>query len=238
MGGIPDHERYWGGAVVPPRATDPTAALDLMTDSLNSGATIAAIGPMTNLAMLEALRPGSLRDTRVVAMGGWFEPVPAGYPAWGPSADWNVQCDTLAATTVATHADLTLVPLTTTLRVHLRKSDLPVLEAAGALGQLLARQAVAYCSDEDKSAIARSHPALPDDLLNFHHDPLACAAAAGWGGATVEELRIVSTTHDGILQFQPADDGRPTRVVTDVDSSGFSAAWLTAVTSAASGPAS
>ncbi|MEP6665084.1 MAG: nucleoside hydrolase [Nocardioidaceae bacterium] len=229
MGDIPNHDRYWYGPDPQPQVPEPRAALDLITNSLDAGASIAAVGPMTNLALLEALHPGSMRDAPVVAMGGWFDPVPPGNPAWGPSADWNVQCDTLAATTVATHAALTLVPLSTTLRVHLRESDLPGLEDAGQLGQLITRQALAYCSDEDKTSIARAHAALPDDLLNFHHDPLACAVAAGWPGVSTDVLRLKVTTHDGVLQFRPDPDGRAVRVVTDVDSHAFKQAWLAAV---------
>ncbi len=30
--------------------------------------------------------------------------------------------------------------------------------------------------------LARRHAGLPDDFINFHHDPLACAVAAGWDG--------------------------------------------------------
>lgn len=238
MGGIPEHDRYWEGAAPQPRATQPAAALTRIASSLEAGATIAAIGPMTNLAMLEALHPGSLRDAPVVAMAGWFEPVPPGYPAWGPSADWNVQCDTLAAATVATHAALTLVPLSTSLRVQLCESDLSRLDEAGQLGRLIARQATAYCVDQDKAAIAHAHAALPDDLLNFHHDPLACAVAAGWDGVTTEVLSLTPTTHDGVLAFQPDEGGRAIRVVTDVDTDAFTEAWLAAINRASAGPVS
>ena len=38
--------------------------------------------------------------------------------------------------------------------------------------------------------LGRVHAGLPDDLLNFHYDPVACAVALGWPGAAVEELRL------------------------------------------------
>ena len=32
----------------------------------------------------------------------------------------------------------------------------------------------AYRDDRGTTALALAHPGLPDDLVNFHHDPLAC----------------------------------------------------------------
>ena len=54
-------------------------------------------------------------------------------------------------------------------------------------GGLMARQAAAYRDDRGQAgARARAHAGLPDDLANFHHDPLAAAVAAGWDGVTIE----------------------------------------------------
>jgi hypothetical protein len=30
--------------------------------------------------------------------------------------------------------------------------------------------------------LGRAHAGLPDDIVNFHHDPLTCAVALGWAG--------------------------------------------------------
>jgi hypothetical protein len=30
--------------------------------------------------------------------------------------------------------------------------------------------------------LGREHAALPDDLVNFHYDPVACAVALRWPG--------------------------------------------------------
>ena len=68
-----------------------------MATGVERGATVIAIGPYTNLALLEAARPGILREARVVLMGGWVYPAADGLPPWGPERDWNVQCDTTAA---------------------------------------------------------------------------------------------------------------------------------------------
>jgi len=82
------------------------------------------------------------------------------------------------------------VTLPVTLKAHLRAVDLPRLRAAGPLGALLARQAEARAADAGMAELGRVHAGLPDDLLNFHYDPVACAVALGWPGAAVEELRL------------------------------------------------
>jgi inosine-uridine nucleoside N-ribohydrolase len=45
------------------------AALELLAASIDAGATLIAIGPYTNLALLEAATPGVLNAASVVAMG-------------------------------------------------------------------------------------------------------------------------------------------------------------------------
>jgi purine nucleosidase len=232
-GTIGDDERYWGGPV-PPAPSPAGAALDLLEASIDAGATVAAIGPFTNLGLLAVSRPASLGRARVVIMGGWLEPPPPGYPEWGPEADWNVQCDTLAAELLVRAAgEITMVPLATTAQVHLRASHLGRLEAAGALGRLLARQARAYASDRPRAGLARQHQRLPDDLLNFHHDPLACAVALGWSGAKLKTLPSVRAVNDGaVLRFDRGAGGRPLVVVSDVDGEAFSEEWIARVESA------
>ncbi len=229
MGGIPNHDRYWGApSLLMPPDQEVNTATALLSESIEAGATVAAIGPLTNLARVARYRSGGLADIPVVAMGGWFEPR-HGLPGWGPSADWNIQCDPEAATVVLAQARLTLVPLSTTLSVQLRRRDLPRLESAGALGALLGRQALAYCQDESKTEMALAHRGLPDDLLNFHHDPLAAAVAAGWTGVTRQQMRLVPRYDGDWLSFDDNPDGRLVDVITDVDSASFTDVWLTAV---------
>ncbi len=75
---------------------------------------------------------------------------------------------------------------------------------------------------------------MPDDLLNFQYDPVACAVALGWPGATVTETRL-QLVHDAELaRFRPATAGRPTRMLTDLDSDRFTEYWLNAVEAAQS----
>jgi hypothetical protein len=73
----------------------------------------------------------------------------------------------------------------------------------------MARQAEEYQVDR-RAGLADDNPRLPADLLNFHHDPLACAVAVGWDGVTIEKTAT-------------------RRVVTDVDGDAFAERWLEAI---------
>jgi purine nucleosidase len=199
-----------------PRPSPPGAAIELLLRSIDLGATIVGIGPYTNLAQLEQSVPGSLSRVPVVLMGGWVRPPADGLPAWGPEMDWNMQWDTRAAELVASAAtELTLVTLPATLKAHLRAADLPRLRASGPLGELLARQSEAWAQDNEMSELAQTHDGLPDDLLNFHYDPVTCAGALGWSGVVTEEMPL-----------------RPAHAVLDRDGDGFSEVWLSAVEAA------
>lgn len=217
--------RYWPIPVTP-EVPSPGAALELLAHSLSEGATIVAIGAATNLALLEVLQPGILSSAQVVFMGGWVEEPAPGFPNWGPDADWNVQCDQLAARIVASEATVTLVPLAATVKVWLRALHLPRLRAAGPVGQLLARQSELYARDKDIETLPAQYPGLPSDLLNFHHDPLAAAVALNWPGAHVESARLSLSLRGESLWFEPDDAGRLMNVVTDVDGAAFSEYWL------------
>jgi purine nucleosidase len=221
-------ERYWP-AEAAPLPSAPGAALDLLAASIDRGATVVAIGPMTNLALLEIVRPGILRGTSVVAMGGWVDPPAEGLPAWGPEMDWNVQWDTRAAEIVAGACRLTLATLPATLGVWLRAGDLPRLRAAGRLGELIARQSQAWADEAGFRDLGTAHPGLPDDLLNFHYDPAACAVALGWPGAVVEERLMRTTVEEGVVHFDADPGGRPIRVVVRLDGEAFAQTWLSAV---------
>ena len=239
-GSIPDEQRYWA-ASVPPRPSPAGAALDLLERSIQQGATVVAIGPWTNLALLQVARPGRLGQVPVVVMGGWVEagwtqPPAGGLPAWGPEMDWNVQSDTRAAQMLAAStAELTLVTLPATLKAHLRAADLPRLRAAGPLGALLARQGQAHAEDQGMAQLGRAHAGLPDDLLNFHYDPVACAVAAGWKGAALQQLRLQPVLEGEVLRFRPSGDGQLMRVVVDLDGASFTDTWLRAVEAAQRG---
>ena len=143
-----------------------------------------------------------------MATGGWTGPA-ARLPPWGPEMDFNVQQDTRAAEIVAATAELTLVPLPVTLTAQLRAADLPRLRASGPLGELLARQGEAHGHDFQMTQLGRLHAGLPDDLLNVHYDPVACAVAVGWPGATVAEIRLQLVRDGELVRFRPGPPDGP-----------------------------
>lgn len=233
MGAVADEKRYWGSPARP-APSPPGAAVRLLDRSIEQGATTVAIGPYTNLADLERAAPGRLRATRLVAMGGWTGALDPDLPNWGAERDWNVQCDTSAARVVLQRADVTWVPIAVTARTGLRVRDLPRLAGGGPLGELLARQAQAWAVDRAIADLARCTPGLPDDLLNFHHDPLACAVALDWPGVQVESVELRPVADNGVLRFVRRPDGRRCRLATAVAGPAFGQVWLDRVVEAGS----
>ena len=88
---------------------------------------------------------------------------------------------------------------------------------------MIARQAEAFALDEQmERRFGETCPALPRDMINFQHDPLACAVALGWeDGVEIEELRVAVEEKDGLLVERVHADGRPVRMVTKVDGPRF-----------------
>ena len=228
--GLPDEATYWPEPI-PPAPAPLDEALSLLQRSVEQGATIAAIGPFTNLALLEKRSPGILRRARLVLMGGYVFPPRAGFPAWGSDMDYNVQVDVESTHYVMQHSDPVLVPLSVTVETWLRRAYLSALSRSGPLARLIARQAEAFARDEAIEArYGRTCPGLPDDTLNFQHDPLACAIALGWqNGVEIDEIPLKSEIEDGWLRQRVDPGGTPTRVVTRVDGGKFSEFWLSSV---------
>lgn len=230
--GLPPEARYWPEPVRPlPGPIE--AALDLLERSIERGAIVVGIGPFTNLALLERRSPGILRGARLCLMGGSVRPAPPGFPARGFRMDFNTQADTGAARHVLESARpprTTLVPIEVTAQTALRRSDVPALRKSGPLGQLIARQAEAFADDERMAErYGRTCAGLPDDIVNFQHDALACAVALGWEGVTVETLPLTFELEGGFLRGRIDPGGRRVRVVTGVDRDRFSTVWLDTV---------
>jgi purine nucleosidase len=226
----PSEQDYWDEPVPPlPGAADD--ALDLLSTNIASGAVVVAIGPYTNLAALEIREPGVLSRAQLVLMGTSVVPARQGFPAWGPDDDYNVQLDTGAAELVLASSDPLVVPLGPCLETVVCRADLPALKAGGALAQLVARQVSAF---DDQWGNAEHwgirSAGLPDDMVNFLYDPLACATAVGWTGVTVSPLRLSwgRDTHGQLREWLDSA-GKPFRVVTGVDGHQFHAVWLNAV---------
>jgi len=233
--GLPQEASYWptaaGWGPVPARPGTLDAALELLADSIARGATVVAIGAMTNLALIEARNPGILREAHLVLMGGYLYPPRVGFPSWGYQEDWNMQVDAHSALTVLACADPLLVPLTVTVETALCHSDLPALRQGGPLARLIVHQALTFDRDERLGAtLTPACSALPRDFINFLHDPLACAIALGYGeGVEMRSVPLISSIEHGWLRQREDPAGRPTRLVTAVDGKAFNAHWLRTV---------
>jgi len=228
--GLPDEAVYWPEPISPaPTSLD--QALSLLERSIEQGAIIVAIGPYTNLALLEKRSPGILRSARLYLMGGYVFPPREGFPPWGNDMDWNVQVDVQSAQYVMQRSNPTLVPLSVTVETSLRRAYLATLRQSGPLAQLIARQAEAFARDENIEArYGQTCRGLPDDTINFQHDPLACAIALGWkDGVEISEIPLTLEIKDGWLCERVDDSGKPTRVVTRVNGGKFNEFWLSTV---------
>ena len=225
---------YWPEPIEPVPAA-PGAALDAIASSVAAGAAVAAVGPYTNLAAFEAWRPGALATAGTVVMGGHVPPAGDGFPPWGMSDDFNVQQDVEAARIVFERCAATVVPVPTALRVAVRRRHLERLRSAGPLATLVADQALAHARDNGRTELPAAYPALPDDLLNFQYDPLACAVALGWDGATILDVPVELSMEGRFLRMREADGAPTMRVATDVDAEWFEDVWLDAVVRASTG---
>jgi inosine-uridine nucleoside N-ribohydrolase len=225
--GYPPESDYWPEPVTP-FLTPVAAALDLLEASIMAGAAIVGIGPFTNLRLLEERQPGILTRARLVLMGGYVYPPRPGFPQWGNEMDWNVQSDVRSAAYVMAQSHPTLVTLSMTVETALRRAHLARLRRAGPLGQLIARQAEVFAHDWDnETRLGLTNPGLPDDTINFQHDPLAAAIALGWlEGVELREIPLNIELHDGWLVERPHPQGKPFQVVTRVDGPAFSEAWV------------
>ncbi len=233
--GFPEREEAYSPEPVPPAPAPHEEALDLLEESIARGATIVAIGPYTNLALLERRTPGILRDARLCLMGGHVFSNREGFPQWDYCEDWNIQVDYASALHVFERSSPTIVPLSASVETWLRHAHLPALrQAAAPLARLIARQGEAFAAGEwSKAEEGRTCAGLPDDIINFQHDPLACAVALGWDeGVELEELPLKFEVVDGYLRQRIEEGGRMTRVVTKIDGERFSEFWLDVVTSA------
>jgi len=224
--GYPDEERYWPEPI-PPAPGARGEALRLLKQSIEQGATIVGIGPFTNLYLLDQEYPGILSQAKLFLMGGYIHPIRAGYPQWGNDWDWNIQVDVRSAQHVLEHANPTLIPLTVSVETALRRSALDDLLKAGATGRLIARQAEAFALDEQMDLkYGATCAGLPDDILNFQHDALACAIALGWQeGVEISEIPLRFDLEDGWLHERIDPAGKLTRVVTKIDGTRFNEFW-------------
>jgi purine nucleosidase len=227
----PDEKLYWGEPIaLSPNPVD--KALLLLKQSIERGAVVVAIGPLMNLCLLEKKYTGILRNARLFLMGGYIYPPRKGFPQWSNSDDYNIQIDTQSAEYVLKHSNPTLVPVSITGETFLRRAYLEKLKTAGALGQLIARQAESFANDEKmEEKYGKTCSDLPHDIINFQHDPVASAIALGWDeGVEIEQIPLKIELRDGLLEELIDGEGKPTQVVTKIDGNRFSQFWLETMT--------
>jgi len=229
--GYPPEERYWSKKI-PPLSNEPDKAIELLKQSIEKGATVIGIGPFTNFYLLDLKYPGILKQANLFLMGGFVFPIRAGFPNWGNDFDWNIQVDVKSAKHVIENSDPTLIPLTVSVETALRRAYLKDLKEAGKLGQLLAKQAEEFAMDEDnEKRFGETCEGLPTDIINFLHDPLACAIAIGWSeGVEVSEIPLKLTLKDGWLHEEIDNSGKMTKVVTRINGNRFNKFWIETIT--------
>jgi inosine-uridine nucleoside N-ribohydrolase len=228
--GYPEEARYWSKSIAP-RPNPVEEALQLLKQSIELGASIIAIGPFTNLYLLDRQYPGILREASLFLMGGYIHPIRAGFPQWDNEMDWNIQVDIRSAQYVIENSNPTLIPLSVTVETALRRAFLKDLRTSGVLGQLLARQAEAFAVDEqNEKKTGERCEALPHDIINFLHDPLACAIALGWeNGVEIEKIHLTLEEKQGWLYERIDPAGTPVQVVTKIDGPQFNEFWLNTI---------
>ena len=224
----PPDEDNWPQPI--PRRPGPVdEALSLLKASIEQGATLIGIGPFTNFRLVDRRYAGILKGVPLFLMAGYVDEIPPGYPAWKKHDDWNIQTEVASAEYVFAHATPTLIPLTVSTQTALRRSDLVQLGQAGPLGKLIVRQAEVFARDEgfEHKFGGNQYAGLPDDIINFQHDPLACAVALGWrDGVEIETVPLQIQNRDGWLYERILQGGMPMPLVRTVDGPRFDRFWV------------
>ena len=122
-----------GPALPEPRITaEPQHAIDFLAERLD-GATLIAVGPLTNVALLLARYPDA-RPDRLVIMGG---AIAEGNVT--PAAEFNIWADPEAAARVfASGLDITMIGLDVTHKALMTREHAERLRAAGRVGATVA----------------------------------------------------------------------------------------------------
>ncbi|MEW5907932.1 MAG: nucleoside hydrolase [Patescibacteria group bacterium] len=228
--GYPPENLYWPEPISP--LIGPVDnAIELLKNSIEQGAVIVGIGPFTNFVLLDKKYPGLLNRAKLFLMGGFIYPPRDGFPRWGNNMDYNVQLDISSAKYIFENFNPTLIPLAVTIETALRKSYLSQLEKSGPVGKLIAKQAQIFARDYDnENKYGKTCSGLPKDIINFQHDPLACAVALGWDGVKIERLPLRMELKDGWLYETISESGKIVSVVTEVERERFNKIWLDIVT--------
>ncbi len=206
-----------GGVVLPasPAPLDPRPAIGALADLLQSSpvpVTVAAIGPLTNLALLLRVYPdAAARIGRLVVMGG-----SAGRGGnVTAAAEFNVWSDPEAAHAVLTSGLPTvLVGLDVTLPTVLQPAGIARFAAAGPIGATAAAILQQYLDVQNASggegvvvhdALALTEAIAPDTLGTVRRDVVVDTTLGAGRGQTLVDRRAVSQADTAVEVAETVD---------------------------------
>jgi inosine-uridine nucleoside N-ribohydrolase len=182
-----------GPALPPPqREPVPQHAVDFLAERIE-GATLVAVGPLTNVALLLARYPEA-RPERIVIMGGAI-----GVGNVIPAAEFNIWADPEAGARVfASGFDLTMIGLEVTHAALLMDADARQLRDSGRTGRMVAelydffhrfhRDTYGFGGSPIHDAVAVAHVFRPD-LVQTEHRHVAIETTSDLTrGRTVVDL--------------------------------------------------
>jgi len=181
------------GPDLPPPQRTPLAqhAVDFLAERV-AGATLVAVGPLTNVALLLALHPDA-RPDRIVLMGGSI-----GLGNVTPAAEFNIWADPEAAARVfESGLELTMVGLEVTHQALLLDADAERLRASGRTGQMVAelydffhrfhRDTYGFGGSPIHDAVALAHVFRPELMQTKRcHVAIECASELTRGRTVVD----------------------------------------------------
>lgn len=93
------------------------------------------------------------------------------------------------------------------------------------------QRAEAFAKDEKmEEKFGETCGKLPSDIINFQHDPLACAIALGWNeGVEITEVPLKVELRDELLHEVIDSNGKLTHVVAKIDGNRFAEFWIDTV---------
>lgn len=209
-------ESGMGQAVLPEPSRDVKGdAVEFLVQTLSDQPgeiTIIAVGPLTNLALVEQRQPGTLQKAKqVIVMGGAIAETGNSTPV----AEFNFYADPHAAHTVVhSGAALLIVPLDATRQVKLSETDIE--------NQIAPMKTVAsqFVVDAVQNVFAL-YRQLGREPIVYLHDPLAVGAAIAPELLRAETLYIDIETTGDLTLGQVVTDRRglpsPYRLGTPVD---------------------
>lgn len=200
---LPDPERDVEGI-------DAVSLLARLLAESGEPVTIAAIGPLTNIATLLAAHPGAaVRIARVVVMGGAL-----GHGNSTAAAEFNIFSDPEAAHRVLTGGEVScvLVPMDLTYRCAVSADWLTTLAASGPIGAALEALTPAY--------LAHYRKALGRDAMALH-DAVAVAEAISPGLLRTESVPVAVETSLGPARGATVVDRRRPQVRAETERPGL-----------------